>query len=307
MRSFRTVAMIRFAKYHGCGNDFILLTEKAAADRNYSELARQICHRQLGIGADGLIIVKQDPLEMIIFNSDGSRAPMCGNGLRCFAEYCYDEGICLENVYSVETLAGVMGITVVSREPFLVEVDMGKPDFDPKRCGIQTEQGSFLKQRLRLKDRQIEVSSCFMGTIHTVVWLGTLQNANPDQLEIADLEKLGEEISNHPVFAEKTNVNFVQVQNRNTIKLTTYERGAGMTFACGTGACASVVIGAAEGQCDREVLVLLPYGQLRIKQKPDDTVMMTGPAIKIAEGCFEEEGRETYDKRFDCCLDHAIL
>lgn len=279
--------MIPFAKYHGCGNDFILVTEEAAADRSYPVLAKQICHRQLGIGADGLIIVKQDPLEMIIYNSDGSRAPMCGNGLRCFAEYCFDEGICTEEVYSVDTLAGTMGITVASREPFLVEVDMGKPDFDPKRCGIRTDRDSFLRQKLQLKDRQIAVSSCFMGTIHTVVWLEAHQNTSIDQLGMTQLEKLGEEISNHPIFTEKTNVNFVQVLDRNTLKLTTYERGAGMTFACGTGACASVVIGAAENRCEREALVLLPYGQLRIEQKNDDTVMMTGPAVRIAQGCYE--------------------
>jgi diaminopimelate epimerase len=127
-----------------------------------------------------------------------------------------------------------------------------------------------------------------MGTIHTVVWLEQMETTDLEKVERTDLEKLGEEISNHPVFAEKTNVNFVQILNRKTLKLITYERGAGMTFACGTGACASVVIGAAEGRCDKEALVLLPYGQLRIEQKMDDTVMMTGPAVRVAQGCYEE-------------------
>ncbi|HYE67140.1 MAG TPA: diaminopimelate epimerase [Anaerovoracaceae bacterium] len=272
--------MIQFTKYHGCGNDFILLTEESVSDHSYSELAKQICHRQLGIGADGLIIVKQDPLEMIIFNSDGSRAPMCGNGLRCFAKFCSDEGICTKEVYSVETLAGTMGIHIISRDPFLVEVNMGKPDFDPKRCGIKTDQDYFFRQKLQLKNDQIEVSSCFMGTIHTVVWM--------DKLEGTDLEKLGEEISNHPVFSEKTNVNFVQILNRKALKLITYERGAGMTYACGTGACASVVIGLQADRCDRETNVLLPYGQLHIEQKINDEVMMTGPAVRIVQGCYED-------------------
>ncbi len=279
--------MIRFSKYHGCGNDFILLTENEAAGRPYTELAKQICHRQLGIGADGMIIVRQDPLEMIIFNSDGSGAPMCGNGLRCFAAYCYEEGICTEEIYSVKTMAGTMGIRVVSREPFLVEINMGMPDFDPKRCGIKTDQESFLKQKLQLNNGQIEVSSCFMGTIHTVVWLEQMEITKLEKLKQADLEKLGEEISNHPVFVEKTNVNFVQILDRKTLKLMTYERGAGMTFACGTGACASVVIGAMEDRCDKEALVLLPYGQLHIVQKTDDIVMMTGPAARIAQGGYE--------------------
>jgi len=273
--------MIRFSKYHGCGNDFVILTEESALGWSYSELAKQICHRQLGIGADGLIIVKQDPLEMIFYNSDGSRAPMCGNGIRCFAKYCFDEGICIKEAYSVETLAGTMGVKIIGRDPFLVEVDMGKPDFDPKRCGIKTTKDSFLKQKLQLKNGQIEVSSCFMGTIHAVVWLDDVNGSN--------LERLGEEISNHPVFTEKTNVNFVQVLSPKTLRLMTYERGAGMTYACGTGACASVVIGALEGKCDREAFALLPYGQLRIEQKTDDEVMMTGPAVRTALGCFEEK------------------
>lgn len=276
--------MIRFAKYHGCGNDFVILTETEAENRSYPDLARQLCHRQLGIGADGLIIVRQDPLEMIYYNSDGSRAPMCGNGIRCFAKYCFDEGICTVDAFPVETLAGTMGVRIASEDPFLVEINMGMPDFDPKRCGIMTEQANFMKQPLRLKNRSMEVSCCFMGTIHTVVWL--------NRLEDEDLEQLGAEISNHPVFTEKTNVNFVEILNSKTLKLITYERGAGMTFACGTGACASVVIGAAEGKCDRNVHVQLPYGQLLIEQRTNDEVMMTGPAVRTMQGCFEEDREE---------------
>jgi diaminopimelate epimerase len=272
--------MIRFSKYHGCGNDFVILTEETAGERPYQELAKQLCHRQLGVGADGLIIVKQNPLEMIFFNGDGSEAPMCGNGIRCFAKFCHDEGICTAEQYPVKTLAGIMGIRISSHDPFSVEVNMGKPDFDPKRCGIKTSQTSFLRQTLKLESGEIEVSSCFMGTIHTVVWM--------DQLEDLDLDRLGREISNHPVFSEKTNVNFAQVLDSKTLKLATYERGAGMTFACGTGACASVVIGAREGKCDRDAFVLLPYGRLHIEQREDDTVMMTGPAVKTMQGSFED-------------------
>ena len=289
MRSLRSVAMLRFSKYHGCGNDFVILTEESVLGRDYQELARRICHRQLGVGADGMIIVRQNPLEMIFFNSDGSRAPMCGNGLRCFAKFCFDEGICIREEYPVETLAGTMGVRIMGKNPFLVEIDMGKPDFDPKRCGIKTNRDSFLNQKLLLRDGEIKISSCFMGTIHTVVWLDQPETAGMDLSNEKDMEQLGEEISNHPVFSEKTNVNFVQILSRKTLKLTTYERGAGMTFACGTGACASVVIGAVQGRCERDAYVLLPYGQLRIEQKSDDTVMMTGPAARTAYGYYEEE------------------
>jgi len=280
LRGLRSVAMIRFSKYHGCGNDFIILREEETPEIDYSGLARGVCHRQLGIGADGLIIVRSNPLEMIFYNSDGSRAPMCGNGIRCFAKYCFDEGICQDEEYSVETLAGTMGIRIVCEDPFLVEINMGQPDFDPKRCGIQTELGRFFRQKLRLRNGDVEVSSCFMGTVHTVVWL--------DQPETGNLNALGEEISTLPVFSEKTNVNFVRMIDRKTLELTTYERGAGMTYACGTGACASVVIGAAEDRCDSKVQVILPYGELSIELKKDRNVMMTGPAVKIARGYYEE-------------------
>lgn len=280
MRSLWSLIMIAFTKYHGCGNDFIILSEEAAGDRAYPALAAQICHRTMGIGADGLIIVRTNPLEMIYYNSDGSRAPMCGNGIRCFAKFCYDEGLCLDQEYEVMTLAGIMGVKVVSSEPFLVEIDMGKPDFNPGRCGIKTEKENFLNETIELKNKQITVSSCFMGTIHTVVWL--------DDLDKTDLEQLGRELCEHPIYTEKTNVNMVQVMDEKTLKLMTYERGAGMTYACGTGACASVVIGALEGKCGRETDVLLPLGTLHINQRNDDEVMMTGPAVKVGQGIFEE-------------------
>lgn len=292
MRSLRSVAMIRFAKYHGCGNDFIILKEEDIPDRDYAGLARGICHRQLGVGADGLIIVRQNPLEMVFYNSDGSRAPMCGNGIRCFAKYCFDEDICTDEEYPVATLAGTMGVRITGKDPFLVEIDMGKPDFDPKRCEIATDLERFLGQKLRLRNGEIEVSSCFMGTVHTVVWLDQqeasgLKYTAEDGLDAAGLTALGEEISNHPMFKEKTNVNFVRIIDHKTLELTTYERGAGMTFACGTGACASVVIGSQEDRCDRDARVILPYGELFIAQKKDRTVMMTGPAVKIARGYYE--------------------
>lgn len=276
--------MVTFTKYHGCGNDFIILKEQDAQQIPYSELAVDICHRTLGIGADGLIIVKQNPLEMIFYNSDGSRAPMCGNGIRCFAKFCRDEGICTEDSYPVETLAGTMGVRIVKEDPFLVEIKMGKPAFDPQKLGIDSNEKDFLKRELELKNGKIIISSCFMGTIHTVLWL--------DDLDDVDLEVLGKEISNHPVFREKTNVNMVQVIDKQTLRLMTYERGVGLTNACGTGACASVVIGNIEEKCGKEADIILPYGKLHILQNNEGEVIMTGPAEKIGQGSFQEHRRE---------------
>ena len=299
--------MVHFSKYHGCGNDFIIVDYEAERAEAYSDLAKAICHRHLGIGADGLIVVKNHPLEMIFYNSDGSRAPMCGNGIRCFAKYCYDEDICRERVYSVETLAGPMHIDRISEEPFMVEVNMGKPEFGLEKLGIvgpigavgatgqadaadsAVKQENFLKKQLPLKQGSIEVSSCFMGTIHTVVWLESQAQADAEaftEQEIEALEALGKEISNHPVFTEKTNVNMVRMLGSDKLLLQTYERGAGMTYACGTGACASVVIGSLEGRCGKEASVVLPYGRLLIRQTGTGEVFMTGPAEKIGQGVF---------------------
>lgn len=294
--------MIKFTKYHGCGNDFIIINSKALKEKNiknddsYAKLATSICHRNTGVGADGLIIVVEKPedavpVEMIIFNSDGSYAPMCGNGIRCFAKYCYDEGIATEDIYPVKTGAGVMIVGVKSREPFLVEIDMGKPDFNAKKSAIDTDLPEFINQKIdtfKILDSACEdelnitLSTFFMGTIHTVIW----EEDGAQAWWIEGYESREEFVSNLPIFKEKTNVNVVTPIDRDNIKLKTYERGAGYTLACGTGACASVVYGIREGKLNNKVKVMLPLGELIIRQDEDGTVFMEGPSEKIAEGEF---------------------
>lgn len=275
--------MLKFAKYHGCGNDFILVRKKDAGDANYDKLAIDICHRHTGPGADGLILVGEEPqkdipVEMIIYNSDGSLAPMCGNGIRCFAHYCYDEDMVAEDIYSVQTGAGIMIVGVQSRKPFKVEINMGKPDFDPKTSAIDTKLSEFVSQSVEVDQWTIPISTFFMGTIHTVVWI--------EDIPAFDKEAFGAKLSNHPIFKEKTNVNMAKIIDRDTIELTTYERGAGLTLACGTGACASVVHGIREGRLNNRVKVILPLGELVITQKEDGNVFMQGPSEKVADGKF---------------------
>ena len=310
--------MIRFPKYHGCGNSFVIVREKDVAGKDFSQLAEKMCCEQTGIGADGLIVVRTEPeLEMIFYNRDGSRAPMCGNGIRCFAKFCYDEGICTDRQFPVVTLAGRMIVEVVDTEPFMARINMGKPIMDPAACGIEGESEPFLKRRLKLNagskaagdkttgskaapdesmdasacggtktdacgkvPAEVEVSSIFMGTIHTVLWTKSL-----DKL---DLETVGRTIAHHPKYTEQTNVNMVQQVDRSTLKMRTYERGVGMTLACGTGACASAVIGILEDRCDKDIDVLLPEGTLHITQSSSGEIFMTGPAVKTADGAFNE-------------------
>ncbi|MDR0851562.1 MAG: diaminopimelate epimerase [Clostridiales Family XIII bacterium] len=316
--------MLRFSKYHGCGNDFILIREDDApryanSEEMLAQLARTLCRRTTGIGADGLIIVRRSPLGMDVYNSDGSRAPMCGNGIRCFAKYCFDEDVISPALheYDVSTLAGQMHVRIESTDPFMVAIDMGKPDFSVQKMGIDvtviggnpgsSSQTSFLQRRLDAGGKMVTVDSVFMGTIHTVVWVSEKDGlfleksggtgvsdlwhlTDAGGLEVAEsLITLGKKLSEHPVYTEKTNVNFVSVLDRGTIEMVTYERGAGLTAACGTGACAAGVLGLISGKLDRSVRVTLPYGVLNISIGENEAVFMTGPAVCIASGKYYEE------------------
>lgn len=271
--------MIAFAKYHGCGNNFILVKESSVYGQDYSLLAQSMCNMATGIGADGFIVVRERPeLEMVFYNMDGSRAPMCGNGIRCFAAYCYDNGIQKESSYAVKTLAGEMIVNLVNTDPFLVKIGMGKPSFRSEDFGVLGEAATFLEKKLETTEGDFIVSSCFMGTVHTVVWVDAFPS-----------EAAASQLSNHPVYSEKTNVNFVKVIDSQTLEIKTYERGVGFTYACGTGACASLVMGIKEGKCKEKVTVRLPYGQLTVSQHKDGEVTMTGPAVRVAEGTYIQE------------------
>ena len=293
--------MMKFAKYHGCGNNFVMVREaellehlgitggenienagdgcsKNLEENEYPRFARAVCDINTGIGADGLIIVREEPaLEMVFYNMDGSRAPMCGNGIRCFAYFCQEEGICRESSYAVKTLAGNMVVDVTSREPFMARINMGKPIFDPAAIAVKSDREDFLDQQLQISDGSTwTVHSLFMGTVHTVVFV--------DDYESFDIEYVGKELCEHPTYTEKTNVNFVRVIDENTVEMRTYERGVGMTLACGTGACGTAVVCALQGLCKSPVEVILHLGSLNIELNDDGNVFMEGPSVKIAEG-----------------------
>jgi diaminopimelate epimerase len=258
--------MYKFEKYHGLGNDFILINYQDNID--YSKLAIKLCKRQINIGADGLIIVKNNPLEMIFYNQDGSRAPMCGNGIRCFALYCYNHNLIDTDTFDVSTLAGIMKINITNKDPFEVKVNMGEPVFNKESIGLTTDYTT------PLMINNIEVYSLFMGTIHSIVFVDSA-----DDIKNSSIGKL---IESHPYFAKKTNVNFVQILDNNNLKINTYERGVGFTLACGTGCSASVVISSKYKQTNRKCNCHLKYGKLKIEV--NDQVYMTGPATKVCEG-----------------------
>jgi diaminopimelate epimerase len=276
--------MIKFEKYHGLGNDFIIFNYKDLIlnnikEENFSDLAVRVCDIHTGIGADGMMVLveKEDCCQMIFINSDGSIASMCGNGIRCFSNYIYNNKILDGTNYKVETLAGLLSLDIYPDEKFTVKVNMGKPFLDPESIPMITSKEKFIDEEIIVNKEIYKVSALFMGVPHAVLFIDSLENI--------DLVEVGKAIENNPLFPEKTNVNFVQVLNENEIIVNTWERGAGHTLACGTGSCASVVIGNLLGYLDSKVIVHLALGDLSIEVK--DQIYMTGPSELIAKGKYK--------------------
>ena len=280
--------MLKFEKYQGAGNDFVIVSEKELIEKGipeYGEFASQVCNRHFGIGADGLIILKyvaSMPF-MFFFNADGSQAPMCGNGIRCFSHYLVNNHLVAGNEFVVKTVPGDLTIRVnydEKRDDFSARVNMGKPIFNIKEL-INTEREQFLREKINIDGKEIEISYIFMGTDHSVIFVDDFSDYNIDEI--------GEKIENYTdLFPKKVNVNFVKVYDRKRIEVITWERGAGRTLACGTGATASAVLAKTFGFVDDKVNVKVPGGQLVIEYEGgENDAFMTGPSEKIAEGLYK--------------------
>ena len=280
--------MLKFEKYQGAGNDFVIVSEKELIEKGipeYGEFASQVCNRHFGIGADGLVILKyvaSMPF-MFFFNADGSQAPMCGNGIRCFSHYLVNNHLVAGNEFVVKTVPGDLTIRVnydEERDDFSARVNMGKPIFNIKEL-INTEKEQFLREKINIDGKEIEISYIFMGTDHSVIFVDDFSNYNIDEI--------GGKIENYTdLFPKKVNVNFVKVYDRKRIEVITWERGAGRTLACGTGATASAVLARTFGFVDNKVNVKVPGGQLVIEYEGgENNAFMTGPSEKIAEGLYK--------------------
>lgn len=272
-----------FSKMHGLGNDFIVIDARGKEDIDYNSLAKRMCHRHIGVGADGLLLVldsKLADIRMRIINSDGSEAEMCGNGIRCFSKYVFERGIVKKDKFKVETLAGIIEPELILNEYGLVEkvkVNMGKPSFKRKDIPMQGEpESDAINTSIEVDGKEYKITSLLMGVPHTVLFV--------DDVEKVDIYTLGPKIERHEAFPRKTNVNFVQVIDKNNIKVRTWERGAGATFACGTGSCASVIAANLNGLTERKANVHLYFGTLEIEWQEDGTVFMTGPAEEVFVG-----------------------
>ena len=264
---------MNFTKLHGLGNDFVLIdSRKEKLDGiDLKQLAQRICDRHFGIGADGLLIVwpsTKAHYRMQVINPDGSEAEMCGNGIRCFAKYVYETDKLGEEVVSVETLAGIMLPAVIlgpEKNVVGVEVDMGQPS-------------QIKKSQLIIKNNEYTINEISMGNPHAVIFADDLSKIN--------LLEVGPLIENDSHFPNRTNVEFVKIINDKEIEVAVWERGAGETMACGTGACACVVAAVKAGKIGRRAIVHLPGGNLDIEWGEDNRILMRGPAKSVFEGKF---------------------
>ena len=273
--------IVRFVKSHGLGNDFVLVDclKRRLPERRLPVLAREWCDRHFGIGADGLLLVmpsRKADFRMRIFNADGSEAEMCGNGIRCLARYVYEHGLTDEPMIEVETLAGIVRPRLVLRSGRLqsVTVDMGEPRLSREEIPMKGRPGRVINEALRVGGRTLSVTCVSMGNPHCVTFVKDVVRAPVDTL--------GPRVENHASFPQRTNVEFVQCAARDHLKVRVWERGAGATLACGTGACASVVAGVLTARSERKARVDMPGGRLQIEwSAADEHVYLTGLATEV--------------------------
>lgn len=276
---------LKFVKMHGLGNDFVLI--EAPRIEDYASLARRICHRRFGVGADGLIVIlpsEQADLRMRIFNPDGSEPEMCGNGIRCFASYVFEAGMVQKTEFTVETLAGIIKPLLILEgdKVAAVQVDMGKPRLERSEIPMLGEGSPVINETITIEGTSWQGTCVSMGNPHCVFFV--------NDVEQAPVATVGPTVEHHPLFPQRTNVEFIEVLNPTELKMRVWERGAGETMACGTGACAATVAAALTGRSERRVTVHLAAGDLQIEWSPDDDhVYMTGPAEEVFRGEFPLE------------------
>ncbi|WP_246579303.1 diaminopimelate epimerase [Alkaliphilus flagellatus] len=275
---------IVFKKMHGTGNDFIVIKyEDFPFEERFKELAQKTCHRHFGIGADGLLIVNKSNIadfKMQYYNSDGSLAAMCGNGIRCFAKFVYDEGLINKSLFTVETLSGVkkVSLNIDDDKTKSVKVNMGEVIFEPSKIPVTSEKASFINETIMVNDRNFTVTTVLMGVPHTVIFT--------DTLNLEEIKAYGPLIEKHDIYPANTNVSFAKIRDEGNIEVRTWERGAGYTLACGTGVSSVVGVAYRLGLVDNKVNINTEGGNIKIEVMEDDSVFMDGPAQDICSGVY---------------------
>ena len=276
---------MKFTKMHGLGNDYVYVNCFEEKIDNPPAVARFVSDRHFGIGSDGLIMInpsKTADFEMEMYNADGSRGEMCGNGIRCVAKYVYDYGLTDKTQISVETLGGIkyLDLTVEDGKVSLVKVDMGKPELEADRIPIISEREQVIDEPIEVDGKEYHMTGVSMGNPHTVIYV--------DDEKGMDLEKIGPKFENHERFPKRINTEFVHCIDRQTVEMRVWERGSGETLACGTGACAVAVSSILNNLTDTQVTVKLLGGDLQIEwDREKDRVFMTGPATVVFDGVID--------------------
>lgn len=276
---------MKFTKMQGLGNDYVYVNCFQEKVENPPEVAIKVSNRNFGIGSDGLIMINPSKVadcEMEMYNADGSRSEMCGNGIRCVGKYVYDYGIAKKERISVETLAGIkyLDFTIEDDKVKLVKVDMGSPKLKPELVPVLAPGDDVINQPILVDGTEYMMTCVSMGNPHTVVFVDDVKNF--------ELEKIGPKFENHERFPKRVNAEFVRVIDRNTVEMRVWERGSGETLACGTGACAVAVASILNGHTEDKVTVKLLGGDLQIEwDRKENKVYMTGPAEVSFEGEIE--------------------
>lgn len=276
---------MKFTKMHGLGNDYVYVNCFEEKIDNPPAVARFVSDRHFGIGSDGLIMInpsKTADFEMEMYNADGSRGEMCGNGIRCVAKYVYDYGLTDKTQISVETLGGIkyLDLTVEDGKVSLVKVDMGKPKLEADLIPIISEREQVIDEPIEVDGKEYHMTGVSMGNPHAVIYV--------DDVKGLDLEKIGPKFENHERFPKRINTEFVHCIDRQTVEMRVWERGSGETLACGTGACAVAVSSILNSLTDTQVTVKLLGGDLQIEwDREKDRVFMTGPATVVFDGVID--------------------
>jgi len=276
---------MRFTKMHGAGNDYVYVDCFAERVADAPALSRLVSDRHKGIGSDGLILLappsrRDADVRMVMYNADGSRAQMCGNGIRCLARLARDRGRVALDTVRVETDSGVRTVELVRGG---ARVDMGVPSFDPRALPARFDLPRVVEHPVRVLDRELRITCVSMGNPHVVVYV-------EGRGEEWDVERYGRAIETDARFPERTNVEFVEVVDRGTVRQRTWERGSGETLACGTGACAVCAAGVATGRTDHRITNHLRGGDLVLEWDGRGSLFMTGEAVTVFEGEWRGDG-----------------
>ena len=277
--------MLKFTKMHGLGNDYVYMDAINQNIENRAELAKFVSDRHLGIGSDGLILICPSEVadfKMQMFNSDGSEAEMCGNGIRCVGKFVYDKGLTNKTTISIETLAGIKVLEMQEEQGKikLVKVDMGEPILEPERIPVKSNEYPVKNLGLKAADKEFNFTCVSMGNPHAITFI-------KEDVNNFDICKYGKILECDEAFPNRANIEFVNILDEKTLKMRVWERGAGETLACGTGACGVAVAAILNNYTQRKVTVKLLGGDLEIEwNKEDNHVYMTGPATTVFEGYF---------------------